>query len=138
MTFGGGLEATAFTIAGVDRSSAIDVASDGEATLGINPAQNVHINSTETLVNTTNRLGRPVTVTVALRSESTSRGDLVVDGQNMGDQVSLSLARGETTDVQISIADNSSLAETSIHFDVRASASGINVAANNRSVPVKG
>lgn len=134
---GGGVGAGAFSTADVDRSSSIDVTSDASGALGVDTAPSVHINSTEPLVNLTNRLGRSATVTVELRSASADRGDLVVNGRNEGDRVSMTLDHGESVQIDVSVPDNSSLVGESIRFDVRGSATGLRVSANGRSVPIK-
>lgn len=128
----------AFTTAEIGRNSDVDVVTDPNAVLGIDTASNVHINSTETLVNTTNGFNQTVTVTVELRTSSTDRGDLVVNGENKGDQVSLSLSQDESANIQLAVPDDSSLVGKSAHFDIRASNSGLQVKAPNRSVPIKG
>ncbi|MFB6254908.1 MAG: hypothetical protein ABEI06_09885 [Halobacteriaceae archaeon] len=128
----------AFTTGSADRHPAVDVVSDPNATLGIDTAPDVHINATETLVNVTNDLGQQVTITIKLRKDSTDRGDLVVNGHNEGDQVSISVAQGETIDVQISVPDDSSLVGKTVNFDINGSATGLQVIALNRSVPIKG
>lgn len=138
VAFGGGPAATAFTTSDVDRGSDVDVVSDPDAALGVDAAPNVHVNSTDPLVNATNRLDRDGTVTVALRGNSTDYADLVVDGTNEGDSVSLALAQAETATVSVAIPDDSSLDGKSVHFDVRASTPGLEAETNNRSVPIDG
>lgn len=138
VTAGGGIEAGAFSTAGADRQSSIDVASDPEGALGVDTAVAVHVNSTERLVNVTNHLGREVTVTVELRSGSTDRGDLVVDGVNEGNRTSMTLGRGESLQVDVAVVDDSTLVGESIRFDVRGSTAGLRVSANDRSVPIEG
>ena len=135
---GGGVEAGAFSTAGVDRPASIDVTSDPAGVLGVDVATSVRVNATDPLVNLTNRLGRPATVTVELRSASADRGDLVVNGRNEGDRVSMTLDRGESVRIDASVPDNSSLVGESIRFDVRGSATGLRVSANDRSVPIEG
>ena len=135
---GGGVEAEAFSTAAVDRPSSIDVTSDPEGTLGVDTAPSVHANSTDPLVNLSNHFGQTVTVTVELRSASADRGDLVMDGLNQGDRVSMTLGRGESAQIDVSVPDNSSLVGTSIRFDVRGAATGLRVSANDRSVPIDG
>ena len=135
---GGGVEAGAFSTADADRSSSIDVASDPAGVLGIDPAPSARVNATESLVSLTNRLGRSATVTVELRSASVDRGDLVVNGRTEGDRVSMTLGRGESVQIDVSVPDNSSLVGQSIRFDVRGSATGLRVSANDRSVPIEG
>lgn len=134
---GGGVEAGAFSTAGVDRSSSIDVASDSAGALGVDAAPSVRVNSTEPLVNLSNRLGRTVTVTVELRSASADRGDLVANGLNEGDRASTTLGRGESVQIDVSVPDDGSLVGESIRFDVRGSAAGLRVSANDRSVPIE-
>lgn len=135
---GGGIGAGAFSTADVDRQSSIDVASDPEGALGVDTATAVHVNSTERLVNLTNRLGRETTVTVELRSGSKDRGDLVVDGVNEGNRTSRTLGPGESVQIDVSVPDDGSLVGESIRFDVRGSATGLRVSANDRSVPIEG
>ena len=135
---GGAVESGAFSTVDVDRSSSIDVASDPAGVLGVDVANSVAVNSTERLVNVTNRLGRATTVTVELRSASADRGDLVVGGRNEGDRVSTTLDRGESVRVDVSVPDDGSLVGESIRFDVRGSATGLRVSANDRSVPIEG
>lgn len=134
---GGWFGAAAFTTGTAERSTAVDVAGDTAGALGIDRSAAVHTNATEPLVNVTNRLGRPVTVTVALRADSTSKGDLVVDGTTVGDQATVSLPRGATRRVDVAVADNSSIAGTSLAFDVVASAPGLRVRGENRTVPIR-
>lgn len=138
VAFGTGPAAMAFTTGSVDRNSAVDVVSDSNAALGIDSAPAVHTNTTDPLVNVTNHLDRDATVTVELREHSVDHGDLVVNGHNEGDRVSLMLARAESVDVRIEVSDNSSLGGDSVRFDVHASATGLQVTSNNRSVPIEG
>ncbi len=134
----GGVGAGAFSTAGLDRAPSIDVTSDSDGALGVDAAPSVHTNATEPLVNLTNRLGRTATVTVELRAASTDRGDLVVNGQDEGDRVSVTLDRGESARIDVSVPDDGSLVGESIRFDVRGSATGFRVSVNNRSVPIEG
>ena len=137
LTFGGGLGTAAFTTGTVDRSSAVDIVADSGGALRIDTAERVQLNSTAPLVNTTNHLGQPVTVTIALRSASVDRGDLIVNGENYGDSVSLSLAREEPVHIRIAVPNNSSLAGENVRFDVRASGAGIDISAPDRYVPIE-
>ena len=135
---GGGVEAGAFSTASLDRTSSIDVTSDPDGTLGVDAAPSVHTNATEPLANFTNRLGRTATVTVELRATSTDRGDLVVNGRNEDDRVSVTLDRGESARIDVSVPDDGSLVGEAIRFDVRGSAAGFQVSINDRSVPIEG
>ncbi|WP_435066892.1 hypothetical protein [Haloplanus sp. C73] len=134
---GGVSPTTAFTTGDVDRSSAVDVVTDPEAALGVDSATAVHTNSTDPLVDTTNRLDRATTVTVSLRDNSTSYADLVVDGTNEGDSISLSLGRGDAARVSVVLPDDESLVGSTVRFDVSASASGLHVSATDRRVPIE-
>jgi hypothetical protein len=87
-------------------------------------------------VNVTNNLGREVTVTVTIRNDSTSKGDLVVDGTNRGNETSISLADGATETVRVEVPDDSSLTDEVLYFHVTATDPGLEVTANNRSVPI--
>lgn len=128
--------AASFTHGEASRSAAVSVASDGNAPLRIDTASAVTINDTSDMVNVTNGLGRGVTLTVSIRSDSTDEGDLVVDGTNYGDQVSVSLADDATETVRVSVPDNDSLTDEVLYFHVTASAQGLEVNANDRSVPI--
>lgn len=138
VAFGIGPAATAFTTGTVDRNSAVDVVSDPNAALAVDSAPAVHTNTTDPLVNATNHLDRDATVTVELREHSVDHGDLVVDGTNEGDRVSLTLAQAESVTVQIDVPGDGSLVGASVRFDVRASAPGLQVTSDNRSVPIEG
>lgn len=138
VAFGGGSATTAFTTAGVDRTPNVDVVSDVDAALGLDSATAVHVDATEDLVTATNELDRPASITVALRASSAADADLVVGGVNEGDRVSLTLARGETWTVEVVVANDTSLVGSAVNFDVDASAPGLEVQTNNRSVPIEG
>jgi hypothetical protein len=133
---GATLPAASFTQSGADRGSAVSVASDDNAVLRLDTASEVTINGTSDLVNVTNGLGQPVTLTVSIRSDSTDEGDLVVDGTNYGDEVSLSLGEGATETIRVDVPDDSTLTDEVLYFHVAASDPGLEVTANNRSVPI--
>ncbi|PSQ16740.1 hypothetical protein BRD00_09960 [Halobacteriales archaeon QS_8_69_26] len=78
-----------------------------------------------------------MTVTVALRSNSTNLGDLVVDGTNHGNEVTFTLGESGTESVKLSVPDDDSLVGETVYFHVNASASGLDVSATDRSVPVE-
>lgn len=132
-----GLGTAAFTTGSVDRNSAVDVAADTDGVYGIDLSSAVHTNSTERLVTLTNRLDRDVTVTVTLDADSTDRGDLVVDGTVAGNQTSFTLAAGSSQRVDVEVPDDDSLVGTSIAFHAEASADGLYVSAENRTVPIE-
>lgn len=133
---GATLPAASFTRSQADRSSAVSVANDDNAVLSLDTASEVTINGTSDLVNVTNGFGQSVTLTVSIRSDSTDEGDLVVDGTNHGDEVSLSLADGATETIRVEVPDDSTLTDEVLYFHVAASAPGLEVTANNRSVPI--
>lgn len=137
IVLGGGAMGTASFSAGeTPRGSSVDVTGDKQAALSLDTATSVQVNSTDPLVNVTNQLGQDVTVTVALRADSTEKGELVLDGARVGNSTSFSLAQGATQTVEIAVANDTSLAGGSIFFRVDASASGIDVAAPDRETQV--
>ena len=133
----GGFSASAFSTGDVDRTAAADVTTDDSGACSIDAATAVHANSTERLVAVTNHLGRPVSVTVTLRDDSTHIGELVVDGSHTGDTASFDLSMGETQSVDIDVPDDDSLVGEEAFFHVEATDSGLDVAATDRSVPVE-
>lgn len=135
--FGGaGAGSASFDTAQVDRNGAVNVTDDASAAHALDTADAVHLNTTEPLVNVTNRLGTDVTVTVGLRDDSTHIGDLVVDGTVVGNETSFSLAAGATRTVELKVPDDSTLSSETVYFHVNASGDGIEVTAPDRSVPV--
>ena len=132
----GVFSAGAFRSSTLSRTSSADVVSDADAIHGLNQARAVHINSTDPLVNVTNRFEHSVTIMVSLRTDSTSIGDLVVGGSPTGSEAVFTLNSRETRTVSIAIPDNATLAEETVHFSVDASAPGFTVTAADRSVPV--
>ena len=132
----GAFSAGAFRNSTLSRTSSADVVSDADAIHGLNQARAVHINSTDPLVNVTNRFESSVTIMVSLRADSTSIGELVLDGSSTGSEAVFNLNSGETKTVSIAIPDNTSLAEETVYFSVDASAPGFTVTATDRHVPV--
>ncbi|WP_267641123.1 hypothetical protein [Haloarchaeobius amylolyticus] len=133
-----GAIAAGYETADVSRSTGVDVVADTDAVTGIDPNGSVHVNATDRLVTVSNRFGQSVTVTVALRSNSTDIGDLVVGGTTVGDSATVDLASGSDVVVEISIPDDASLVGREVRFDVRAQTTGLYTNASNRSVPVEG
>lgn len=134
----GGMATASFTVGDAGRSSAVNVTSDELGAHSLDVAPSVHVNSTDPLVNVTNRLGQDVTITVMLRDDSEHIGDLVVDGTEVGNETSFTLTEGTTRTVELEIPDDSSLSTETVYFHVNASASGLEVTAPDRSVPVDG
>lgn len=130
------LPAASFSRGEIPRGSAVGVAADENAALGLDRAQAVYINDTSVLANVTNHLGQDVTITVALRSDSTHVGDLVVDDRQYGEVASFTLPQGATKSVEMSVPDNSSFTDEVVYFDVTASESGLTAKAPDRRVPV--
>lgn len=133
---GSSLATLSYSAGHVPRESSLNVVSDDVAVHTLDTAQAVHINRTSSLVNVTNNLGKELSVTVTLRNDSTQIGDLVVDGQNYGNQASFTLAKDATETVQIKIPDGSSLTDEVVYFHVNATAPGLTAKAPSRSVPV--
>lgn len=133
----GGLSTAAFSTADVDRRVSADVVSDANGAHALDVASAVRINSTDTLVTVTNRLTRPVTVTVTLRDDSTHLGDLVVDGNTEGNRTSFDLAAGDSQAVKIDVPDDGSLVGEEVYFHAEAADPGLDVAATNRSATVE-
>lgn len=125
-----------FSSGDLPRNSNVDVTGDVNAAHTLDTAQAVSINDTSHLVNVTNRLGRSVTVTVTIRSDSTHLGDLVVDGVDHGNETSFDLGRDGTENVLIRIPDDSSLTDETVYFHVNAAAPGLTVNAPDRGAPV--
>lgn len=132
----GGMATASFTAADAPRNATVDVTTDDVGVLTLDVAPAVHINSTDPLVNVTNRLSQDVTITVELRGDSEHIGDLVVDGTVVGNKTSFTLAEGGVQTVEIEIPDNSSLTDETVYFSVDASAPGLEVTAPGRSTPV--
>ena len=114
----------------------MDVTSDELGAHALDVAPSVYINSTNPLVNVTNRLGQDVTITVCLRGDSGHIGDLVVDGVAVGNETSFTLAEGAERTVKIQIPDDSALTDEIVYFSVDASAPGVEVTAPGRRAPV--
>lgn len=134
----GGVHTAAFSTATADRGSSVDVTSDESGAHTLEVAGSVHVNSTESIVNVTNRLGRSTTVTIALADNSTHLGELVVDGVDEGDRASFSLSAGDTKRVDLSVPDDSSLVGETVYFHVNASTDGLDVSAPGRSASIEG
>ena len=132
----GGMGTASFSTADVPRENVVNVVVDESAAHGLDVAPAVHINATDPLVNVTNQMGRDVTVTVTLRSDSTDIGDLVVDGTNEGNETTVTLAEQDTQTVNIRIPDDTSLTTETVYFRVSATAPGLEVTAPDRNAPV--
>lgn len=125
-----------FTDAAHPRGASLNVTPDERSVHELVVADRVRTNATDPLVNVTNRLGRDVTITVALRSESKDLGTLVVDGDEVGNATSFALARGAGQTVSIRVPDDDSLGNETVRFDVDASHPGLEVTAPDRGVPI--
>lgn len=138
LVFGsGGMGSASFSTGESPRTGSVDVVSDELAAHTLDVAPAVHVDSTDPLVNVTNQLGRDVTVTVQLRSDSTHIGDLVVGGTVEGNETSFALAEGNTRTVAISIENDTTLTSEVVYFHVYASAPGLEVSSPDRSAPVE-
>lgn len=133
---GASIPTASFTHGELPRNSNVDVTTDINAAHTLDTAQAVSINDTSRLVNVTNHLGRSVTITITIRSDSTHIGDLVVDGVARGNETTFDLGRDATENVQIRIPDDSSLTDENVYFHVKAKASGLSVSAPDRQASV--
>lgn len=124
--------AGSFTTSSVSRGSSLDVVSDPEGSHALDTAASVTVGQTNRLVNVTNNLGTDVTVTVRLRSDSTGKGDLVVDGVEEGDEASFALAADGSQSVDINVTSDQTLDGERIYFHVNASNSGLTVESPDR------
>lgn len=129
-----GLPGAASTVGTVSRTAAVDAVDDGRAAHELNLTTALEEGRTNCLVTVTNRLGRSVTVTVALGADSTDLGTLRTDGAS-GDTVQFSLADGasQTVDVDVAAGTNGSTAS----FVVNAEGSGLSVTDVNRDAPIR-
>ena len=134
---GAGLESTAFSAASAPREATVDVTIDENGVHSLDTAQSVHVNSTEALTNVTNNHAQDVTVTVALRDDSTQKGDLVVNGVTEGNSATFTLRKTEAETVKIRVPDDGTLAGQTVYFHVNASAPGFRVDATGRSSPIE-
>lgn len=130
------IPSASFSHGKVPRGVDANVTGDENGALTLDNAQAVYINDTSDLVNVTNRLGRDVTITVTLRSDSTHIGNLTVNGNSYDNEVSFSLSQGATETVRIKIPDDSSLTDEVVYFHVTASAPGLTAKASDREVQV--
>lgn len=136
LVVGATLPAASFTHGAVPRGANADITMDESGALALNVADAVSANDTSDLVGVTNHLGRDVTVTVTLRSDSTDEGELVVDGTTVGDEASITLSQGANETVRIKIPGNSSLTDETVYFHVSASEPGLTANARDRSAPI--
>ncbi|MHC3439828.1 hypothetical protein ACYJ1Y_17495 [Natrialbaceae archaeon A-gly3] len=128
------LPAASYTTAGVDRGAAFGVAEDQNAILGLEIAPEVTAGSTDELVVITNRFGTDVTVTVTLDSDSTSNGDLVVDGTNEGDEASIALGPDEHVTIDVDVASETD--GDTLVFHVSADGTGMTGTVTDRSTTI--
>lgn len=133
----GGLATSSYTQQTADRTASVDVVGDSVGVLGLDVADSVLTGSTTRLVDVTNRLESDVTVTVQLDADSTDEGELVVDGDPVGNRTSFSLATGGTQQVDVAVASGDEHVGTELTFDVSASAPGLVVETPNRTTTIE-
>lgn len=131
------LPAASFDTGEVGRESGLDVADDDGAVQSLDTVTSVRVGETDPLTNVTNNFGRSVTVTVSLRDDATHLGDLVVDGVVVGNRTSFTLDAGATERVSLAVPDDGSLSGEVVHFHVEASATGLSVRTQDRSVTIE-
>lgn len=112
---------TSYTSALGERSSNIDVVADDEGVLGLNASASVSTGQTDELVTLANRLGADASLTVSLAGESTSTGDLVVDGVNEGDEATFDLAVGANQTVEFETPCDDGLVGQTVTYTVEVS-----------------
>jgi hypothetical protein len=117
-----------------DRAGNTDVVTDDSGAVGLDVAGTVTQNETGRLVNVTDQVQGDISVTVALRENSTGEGDLVVDGTVVGNETSVSLIPGEERRIDVSVGGN---ATGDIDFDVTASGAGTTFEGLNRSTTIE-
>ncbi len=130
------LPAASYSTAGVDRGASLGVADDPDAALGLVITDNVSVGTHEELVVVTNRLGSDVTATVSLDDGSTSKGTLSVAGGETGDSVSFTLAAGASQQVDVDVANESTLAGDELVFHASANGTGIDATVNDRRTAI--
>ncbi len=129
------LPAASFSTAGVDRGVSAGVTDDPNAILGLAISQSVTLGTTDDLVVVTNDLGSDATVTVTLRSDSTGKGDLSVNGVT-GDEVSFDLAAGSSQRVDVVVSADPAYADTQLYFHVSADTAGLDGTVTDRQTTI--
>lgn len=128
-----------FTTANYDRHEVIDVVQDSQGVLGLEKSATVTRNTNDSLLNLTNRVGRDVTVTVALQdpTQGTLRVDTDGDGtyEQEGGSVTFSLLDGARQRVDLDSGENPN---TVIPYDVSSTAPGVSVTAPGRQTETTG
>ncbi|PSP79540.1 hypothetical protein BRC81_04835 [Halobacteriales archaeon QS_1_68_20] len=127
---------TSFTTGDLRRGPTAEVVADADGALGIDKAAAVHTGSTCRLVTVTNRFDQEIDVTVALRDDSTHYGSLVVDGLEQGNSTTVTLASGDSRQIDVTVDDDDSYDGETIYYHVTADGSSIDVTATDRRTPI--
>lgn len=130
------LPAASYSTADVDRGASLGVVDDPDAAVGLEITENVSVGSHEQLVVVTNRLGTEVTVTISLDDGSTSKGNLSLTSGETGDTVSFTLADGASQQVDVDVADDSTLDGETLVFHVSADGPGIEASVTDRQTDI--
>jgi|GEM_PF-3854711 len=109
----------------LDRSSSADVVVDDEAVVGLSLADEVHTGSTERLLDATNNYTDTLSVTVALASNDTDLGDLVLGGTTEGDTATFDLQPDAGQRVSLDVPCDGSLAGRTVTVTVKVSGPGV-------------
>ena len=128
--------AAGFSTARLDRGSTFTVVADSEASHNLDIAPSVTIGQTTRLVTVTNNLGTDVSIDIRLRSDSTGKGDLVIDTVTVGDESTFSLPAGNSQEININVTSDSTLNGKQIYFDVNASGPGLRVNSPDRNTTI--
>lgn len=110
----------AFSLVDLDRSGSIDVVSDPDGALSLDPVSEVNVGVQERLVTMTNRLNQSASVTVSIVSGS---GTLHT-GVQSGTSVSFSLSKAASRTVDIEAGGTGG---DTIQYEIQASGTGANV-----------
>ncbi len=124
--------ASSYSTGTAQRGSSVAVASDETAVVGLDVATSVKKGGVHPLVNVTNRMGVPLTVTVTLTNPNT--GELYYDGTKRGSSATFTLGAAGTPTAQVAV--KVSKKPDVIAFDVTAESNGASVRAANRRVNV--
>lgn len=130
------LPAASYSTADVGRGTALGVADDPNAILGLDVTDNVTVGTTDQLVVVTNGFDTDVTITVTLRDDSTAMGNLSAPDGSTGDTVSFSLATGTSKTVDVDVADDSGIAGEELYFHVSAEAADVDATASDRQTTI--
>ena len=121
----------AFGAGVVERSPHLSVVDDRNGGMDIYPHHAMNSGETCTLVDLTNNVGSNLTVTVSLREDSQSYGNLTLGNGNEGNETTFQLDAGASQRVGIEL-DSSIPDGTSVYFHVNATGDPVSIVATDR------